>query len=110
MISFGLVTEGITDQAVIANILYGFFNDTNLDITELQPLRDETDKNRTSNFGGWHSLIEYCKSKQFKLAFQTIDYIIIQIDTDVCEEYGIAKYENNKVLTPLQLINKVQKT
>jgi hypothetical protein len=107
MISFGLITEGITDQEVISNILFGYFDNPDLVITELQPLRDETDRNKSQNFGGWGNLIEYCKSEVFKYAFQTIDYLIVQIDTDVCEDYGISKKEKGKDLTPEQLITKV---
>jgi len=107
MINFGLVTEGVTDQEVISNILFGYYNNPNLLINELQPLRDETDKNKSVNFGGWGNLIEYCKSDVFKYAFQTNNYIIIQIDTDICEDYNISKKENGKDLTPEQLILKV---
>ncbi len=107
MINFGLVTEGITDQEVISNILFGYYSNPDILITELQPLRDETDKNKSTNFGGWGNLIEYCKSDVFKYAFQTTKYIIIQIDTDICEEYHISKKENGKELTPQELILKV---
>ncbi len=108
MIDFGLVTEGITDQEVISNILYGYYNNPDILITELQPIRDETDRKKAENFGGWGNLIEYCGSAVFKHAFQTINYIIIQIDTDVCEDYNISKRENGKDLTPEQLILKVK--
>lgn len=104
MISFGLVTEGITDQEVISNILFGYYNNPNILINELQPIRDETDRNKSVNFGGWGNLIEYCKSDVFKYAFQTIGYVIIQIDTDICEDYHISKKENGEDLTPEQLI------
>jgi len=107
MTSFGLVTEGITDQEVISNILIGYYNNPNILINELQPLRDETDRNKSTNYGGWGNLLEYCKSDFFKYAFQTTDVIIIQIDTDVCEDYNISKKENGKDLTPEQLIEKV---
>ncbi len=77
-------------------------------INELQPLRDETDKNKSSNIGGWGNLLEYCKSDVFKYSFQTNKFIIIQIDTDICEEYGISKKENAQDLEPLALIEKVK--
>ena len=107
MISFGLVTEGITDQEIISNILFGYFNNPDLVIKELQPIRDETDRNKAINFGGWGNLIEYCRSDIFKHSFQNVDYIIIQIDTDVCEDYKISKKENGKDLSPEQLIERV---
>lgn len=107
MMDFGLVTEGVTDQEVLSNILFGYYNNPNILISELQPLRDETDKNKSVNFGGWGNLIEYCKSDVFKYAFQTVKHVIIQIDTDICEDYGISKKENSEDLTAEQLIFKV---
>ena len=35
MISFGLITEGLTDQIVIENILAGYFKNPDLDIRPL---------------------------------------------------------------------------
>ena len=109
MKSFGLITEGITDQEIISNILYGYFENTDLIINELQPLKDETDKKKSSNFGGWGNLIEYCQSEVFRYAFQTTDYVIIQIDTDICEEYNVSKKENGLDLSPEELIKNVKK-
>ena len=67
MKKFGLVSEGVTDQEVISNILYGFYNNPDIIINELQPLRDETDNKKYRNTdGGWGNLLEYCKSDVFK--------------------------------------------
>ena len=91
MPSFALITEGITDQIIIANILYGFFDDPDLDINPLQPLLDETDSNRTISPGNWHKVLQYCSSEIFRGAFQLNDYLIIQIDTDVSVLYGVSE-------------------
>ncbi|KPA12860.1 hypothetical protein MHK_006933 [Candidatus Magnetomorum sp. HK-1] len=112
MITFGFITEGVTDQIIIEYILNGFFNSDDIDINELQPIRDETDKNRLGNYGGWTLVFEYCKSTKFREALTFFDYIIIQIDTDVCEEkhYGISKRDNEgNELKPIDLIEKVKK-
>jgi hypothetical protein len=109
MITFGLITEGITDQIIIENILNGFFN-KELEFNELQPLRDETDQYRATNYGGWCKVVEYCANDEFKQAFQYNDYIIIQIDTDVSNKpdgYGIPHHKNGKELTPEELIDEV---
>lgn len=90
MPSFALVTEGITDQIVIENILVGFFDDPNLEVNPLQPLRDETDRNRAINPGNWHKVLEYCSSGEFQGAFQFNDYVIVQIDTDVAASYDVS--------------------
>lgn len=87
--TFALVTEGITDQIIIQNILVGFFDDPDIDINPLQPLRDETDRHRALNPGNWHKVLEYCSSDEFRGAFQFNDYVVIQIDTDIAVHYGV---------------------
>ncbi len=75
MPTFGLITEGPTDQVVIRHILFGVFDDPDLAITRLQPKEDEP--------GNWVKVFDYCRSKELKQALYDIDYLIIQIDTDV---------------------------
>jgi hypothetical protein len=108
MISLGLVAEGLTDQIVIENILAGYFNSPDLDIRQLQPEIDKDNENK-STYGGWPLVFDYCKSRDFQEALQFIDYIIIQIDTDVSESehYNIPKQDENGEFTPQQLIEKV---
>ena len=106
MISFGLITEGLTDQIVIEKILAGYFKSLDLDVEPLQPERDKDNQNK-SKYGGWTLVFDYCKSKDFRESFQLIDYIIIQIDTDVSKDYNIAHQDENGEFTPQQLIAKV---
>ena len=107
MISFGLITEGLTDQIVIENILAGYFNNPDLDITPLQPQRDKKDENKFTGYGSWSQVFAYCRSRDFQESFQFNDYIIIQIDTDVSEEFGIPQQDKNGEFTPEELIEKV---
>lgn len=109
MTSFGLITEGPTDQIVIENILSGYFDNPDIDFRPFLPLRDETDKNRIENYGGWTRVFEYCGSSKFQEAFQFVDYIIVQIDTDTSEEkgYDIPKIEDGKELSIEEIIEKV---
>ena len=107
MISFGLITEGLTDQIVIENILAGYFKNPDLDIRPLQPEKDKDDENKFTGYGSWSQVFAYCRSRDFQESFQSNDYIIIQIDTDVSEEYGIPQQDENGELTPEQLIEKV---
>jgi len=83
MMEFGLVTEGITDQIVLENILYGFFKDKDIPVDPLSPLRDATDRNKAATSSNWLEVFEYCQSKRFKEAVIIKDYIIVQVDTDV---------------------------
>ncbi|EGK86207.1 phage tail protein [Microcoleus vaginatus PCC 9802] len=107
MTNFGLITEGLTDQIVIESILAGYFNNPDIDIRPLQPERNKDDENKSHNYGGWSQVFAYCESNNFKEAFQFIDYIIIQIDTDVSEDYHIAHQDEKGEFTPQQLIAKV---
>ena len=95
MPSFALVTEGITDQIVIENILFGFFDDPYVDINPLQPLRDETDRNRTVTHGNWYKVLEYCSSEEFRGALQFNDYVIVQIDTDASADYSVSERDKD---------------
>jgi len=109
MTTFGLITEGKTDQIVIENILAGYFDDPDIMVNWLLPLRDETDRHRVENYSNWYKVFEYCKSPKFKEALQFNNYIIVQIDTDVSEEkhYDISKYENGQELEPEELVARV---
>lgn len=109
MPSFGLVSEGKTDQIVIGNILSGYFDDPDIDVRPFLPLLDETDKNRVENFSNWKLVLDYCQSSKFKEALQIVDYLIVQIDTDTCEEphYEISKHDSGRELLPEELIEKV---
>jgi hypothetical protein len=109
MPSFGFITEGKTDKIVIENILSGYFDSLNIDFRPFLPLLDETDKNNVENFSNWKLVLDYCQSPKFKQALQFVDYLIVQIDTDVCEErhYDISKLNAGVELTPEELIEKV---
>jgi hypothetical protein len=101
-ITFGLVTEGRTDQAVIRAILAGYFGDDNIRVTSLNP----SDKNK---LGGWSQVFQYCNSPDFKDAFESKDYVIIHIDTDISPQYKIAQIDQDgNSLSPNQLIENVK--
>jgi len=103
MAKFGLVCEGITDQSVLENILYGFYNkdyeDIDDEIQRVQPSLDDTD-----NKGGWTRLFTYL-NESFEEEVLNHDYIIIQVDTDVSEEIGFEVSSLN--LTTVEFIEQV---
>lgn len=72
--TFGIISEGVTDQVVLDHILWAFTGDKDLDIRPLQPKPNET--------GNWDKVFSYCQSDDFKGAFGFCDFVIIQIDTD----------------------------
>ena len=103
MAKFGLVCEGITDQIVLENILYGMYSkkyeDIDDEIQRIQPSLDDTD-----NKGGWTRLFTYL-NESFEEEILNHDYIIIQVDTDVSEKIG---FEVSSLdLTTSEFIEKV---
>ena len=101
MAKFGLITEGITDQIVIENILCGFYKDEDLDeeIIPLEPPRDETDnKQAHSDFGlGWTAIFSYLSEKIFRDDVLNSEYVIIQIDTDIAEDFDCSINQNQTI-------------
>lgn len=90
MPSFALIAEGLTDQIVLEQILYGVYQGQDVRVNPMQPARDATDESRQASFGGWESVAEYCGFKIVKEIFAFNDYLIIHIDTDSCEHPNFA--------------------
>lgn len=112
MITFGIISEGPTDQIVLENILCGYFSNANLNenIHFIQPFRDNTDKYGAADQGGWFNVFEYCMSKRLLESFEQNDYIIIQVDTDRSEDKNFDVRKTNEEgirYTPEELIGKV---
>lgn len=77
----GVIGEGLTDYKVLKNLLVGFSGNKNLDVSRLLPENTEP--------VGWSNVIKYLDTEKFRNAFDFIDYIIIQIDTDTCQEWNL---------------------
>jgi len=84
---FALIAEGESDFEVIRHILAGFFADPDVIVNQIQPAVDVTGA-AGKPAGGWSEVLRFCRSDKFREAFQFNDVVIIQIDTDVCEEVG----------------------
>lgn len=80
--TFGIVSEGPTDQVVIEYILAAFLENRGLPVARLQP--------REGQAGTWDKVFRYCASDEFKGAFTTLDYVIVHIDTDFMKGKNVA--------------------
>jgi hypothetical protein len=89
--TFGLITEGPTDQVILRYLLAKFFSNPNIDTRPVQPNTDSTDT--LAHLGGWGRALAYCKSAGMIIALQAYDFMIIQVDTDRCEDFGVMKRE-----------------
>lgn len=111
---FGLACEGATDHATIAAILCGYFNCRNLDseITKLQPHICRATQKQL-DFGGWEMLLKYLKSETFRSEIEQVNYVIVQLDTDISESklgvaYSVAQEGmDNRELSPVELVHAV---
>ena len=103
----GLVCEGVTDHAVLENMLCGMLGkDEPTDfIEQLQPNSADTD-------GGWYQVFDFIGKDDFRDAFGFLDYIVIQVDTDVAykQHFDVdLRDENSKTLKDAVVIaQKVQ--
>lgn len=102
----GIIAEGKADCAVITNILAAKIGIDRSDITYIRPnlFNDETDLAKKTGkfaamgqeeFGSWTLVREECQKRDnFIKFFDLIDeerIMIVHLDTDVCEEYGVEK-------------------
>lgn len=110
MPSFAIVSEGVTDQTVIENILEIFGERVLKEaafVTYAQPIRDETDSH-TAPHGGWELVLDYCEHRLAD-ALSTNDYVVIHIDTDQChhENFDVATHDGGAERAHLDVINDV---
>ncbi|MBS1685806.1 MAG: hypothetical protein JSS76_13740 [Bacteroidetes bacterium] len=103
--TFGLITEGVTDQLVISTIIDTIINDEEdrADTRELCPMPAEQ--------GTWSKVFSYIQSDTFQKFFQIRDdnYAIIQIDTDMINDWVAFFKGNQPVLDHLKTIPALSK-
>ena len=81
---FGLICEGVTDFHVLKHVIQAYFEEGQF--RPIQPNLDETHRRTaTGTFGGWELVAKYLKSDHLEQTLADMDYVVIQIDTDVCE-------------------------
>jgi hypothetical protein len=98
-VKIGIVSEGISDYWALKHITERYLKDTDVYTIPLKP--KITKQDRQDGFGTWQGVFEYIKGED-KLILEAVNegcqFVIIQIDTDVCENYGVSKNEDNNVL------------
>lgn len=105
-LKFALITEGISEHNIIKHILQRYCCKEPI-INQLQP---QVIDNKQRTIGGWSEVLKYCEREgDLQEALRNNDYIVIQIDTDMCETspFSVAKQENGRMLTEIELWNKV---
>lgn len=110
MPSFAVIAEGATDQAVLENILCGFFGADGEEpvVNPVQPRREM--KGRVPAPGGWTLVFRSLRAGDHRKALQVNDYVVVHIDTDVCDEPGfdVPRHGPKGALRPEELIEAVK--
>lgn len=88
MTTIGILSEGPTDHGVIKQVLLGFFEKDADDLYLNSSFPPETAPFGEPVEGGWTVLKRRLLEGYHRLALQDDDYLVVHIDTDVCEEVG----------------------
>lgn len=95
MTNIGLIAEGVTDVTAIKHIV-GRYLQNRVDISPLQPkvvMKAGQLRQEETSEGGWAEVLSHCSDDTFNNFFSASisnQYIIIQIDTDSGEHYGVS--------------------
>jgi hypothetical protein len=109
-LKIGIVSEGISDYWVIKHIVARFLKDKEINFVQLHP--KITPKGKQDGYGGWQKVFEYISQKEYIVEYaqkEDCDYVIIQLDTDVCEQYKVKKSTNPETLF-CDVSTKIQET
>lgn len=105
--SFGVIAEGVTDYYVIRSVLLGAFGAQGSQepfIYRIFP-REES----ATADGGWTVEKKFLLKREHLSALTTTDYLVVHIDTDVCDNPGfdVARQESGRALNPTELRERV---
>ncbi|MDA3557122.1 hypothetical protein MKL42_06330 [Acinetobacter sp. AOR15_HL] len=93
----GVICEGPTDFHVLKHTIQAYLDP--IQIRDIQPpLNAQQTQIASDAWGGWEKVSEYLKSEDFLILLENMDYVVIQIDTDVCEH-------RNFNVSPISLAN-----
>ncbi len=109
MTSFAIVAEGITDQRVIDSIISGYFGDEDEEpsVNYVQPLLDTTGEKAEPEPGGWGMVLKFLELGKHREALQFNDYLVLHIDTDVAEDFGVPHRQEGRELSVTELVERV---
>lgn len=111
MNEFAVVSEGVTDYAVLKNILLGWFKEQDAEpfLKPYQPDPTADGESAWQQYGNWENVLRYLREKKHRDALEFADFLIVQIDTDKSEHenFGVSQRGNNQPLEPPVLFGKV---
>lgn len=102
MASFAIICEGISENLSLQHIVEKTIRAESY-FADIQP---KTTVNHghvvQGSPGGWPEVLSHCNTEEFRLALQSNDYLIVQIDTDRCDEpnFGVRKLDEKNQPRP----------
>lgn len=106
MATFAIISEGISENLSLHTIVEKM-SQTDTYFADIQPRVDVNHSHAVQEgSGGWAEVLSHCKTEVFKQALQSNDYLIVQIDTDRCDDplFGIKKTDENNKARPYEEI------
>lgn len=100
MTNLGLIAEGVTDITAIEHIV-GRYLDNSVSIVPIQPkvvMKSGRLKQAETSEGGWAEVMRCCSKDVLSEFFSSNisnQYVIIQVDTDSSEHYGVSPLDAN---------------
>ena len=108
---FALVCEGVTDHAVLKNILHGYFKGQPRAprITQRQPDSDATGDAAWQQFGNWENVFRYLQEGLHRDALEFNEHVVVQVDTDQSEHpnFGVPQHETGQPHSPEAMVERV---
>lgn len=80
--TFGLITEGVSEHNIIKYLLERFFRDEDPYFSSFVP---KIVDGKQIDDGGWTKVLEACGSEDIETYLIENDYLIVQIDTDMSQ-------------------------
>ena len=110
MASFAIICEGISENLSLHAIIEKM-SQTDSYFADIQPRTEMSHGHSVQEgSGGWTEVLSHCNTEEFQMALQNNDYLVVQIDTDRCDEkpFGIKKVdENNQPRTDEDVYNDI---
>lgn len=97
MTKIALFCEGVSEHNMIKHITERYLGD-NVIVDGIYPSVTENHGRLVQDdFGGWKTVLDHCNEADFDRALDGHDYLMIQIDTDTCNEvhYDVKTTDEN---------------
>ena len=86
----GVVSEGVSDYRVIRHITDRFLKTKEGEEFFTYRLNPKEERNKQVGFGTWQGVFKYISNELIAEALEEgCEYVIVQIDTDVCNYYNV---------------------